>query len=478
MTATQLIAPHQLVDRLATRVPGPVLELCQRLAERGHRAWIVGGCVRDELLAAMRGDVAEGARGDWDIATSARPEQVQAAFKRVIPTGLQHGTVTVLLGRDSFEVTTLRGEGAYTDGRHPDQVRYVDDIESDLARRDFTVNAIAYHPQTRAIIDPFDGMGDLRRGLLRAVGVPQERFAEDGLRALRAARFVAALGLQLDPATASALRPALDTYRKVSPERVRDEWLKTMKAARPSAAFELMLEHGMLEVSAPELLESVGCEQNRYHHFDVWGHAMACLDACPPAPVLRVAALLHDMGKPRTRDRSPKTGDYTFYDHERVGADMALTLLRRLRFSGDEQGKISALIRHHLICYDASWTDAAVRRFVQRVTPELLEELLTLNRADVLGKGKDASDELRTNDELRARIAAVMSQGAALTTKQLAVSGHDLMRALKLPPGPAVGQLLRSLLELVLDDPTLNQPDALLERALALQADQRSTAPS
>jgi tRNA nucleotidyltransferase (CCA-adding enzyme) len=234
----------------------------------------------------------------------------------------------------------------------------------------------------------------LSRRTLRAVGNPAERFAEDGLRVLRAARFVASLEVDLDPATASAIGPSLDSYRKVSAERIRDEWQKAMKAKRPSRAFEVMKDHGMLAITAPEMLESVGCEQNKYHAYDVWGHAMSCLDSAPPAPVLRVAALLHDVGKPRSRAFSDKTQDYTFYEHERIGAEMVEPMLARLRFSNEERQHITALVRHHLVCYDESWSDAAVRRWIQRVTPELVPDLYLLNEADVRGKGRDCSPDL------------------------------------------------------------------------------------
>src|SRR5688572_19422431 len=217
--------------RLRAAIPDEVRELSQRLKDGGFRSWVVGGCVRDELLAELRG-VPTSARNDWDIATDARPEDVTRLFRRVIPTGLQHGTVTVLLPGGQYEVTTLRGETTYTDGRRPDSVYFVDDINDDLARRDFTVNAIAYDVLEDRLIDPFAGLQDLERRLLRAVREPAERFAEDGLRVLRAARFVATLELELDPKTAAAIQPSLTSYRKVSAERVRDEWQKTMKAKR------------------------------------------------------------------------------------------------------------------------------------------------------------------------------------------------------------------------------------------------------
>lgn len=456
-------------DRLARAIPAEVRDLCRRLADAGYPSWVVGGCVRDELLAEIEGRSAESVhRNDWDIATSARPETVKKLFRRVIPTGIEHGTVTVLLNGQGYEVTTLRDETTYTDGRRPDSVYFVDAIEQDLARRDFTVNAIAYDPLADRLIDPFGGIPDLRARVLRAVGEPSERFAEDGLRVLRAARFVATLEAELEPRTARAIQPSLQSYRKVSAERIREEWLKTMKAQRPSRAFEVMREHGMLAITAPELLESVGVEQNRYHAYDVWRHALACLDACPRDPVLRVAGLLHDIGKPRTRAFSEKTNDYTFYEHERVGAEMAGPLLERLRFSNEERTRIVALVRHHLICYDDSWSDAAVRRWLRRVGPELAPDLYELAQADIKAKGREVSEELQQIANLRAHVERVLAAGAALSVRDLAVNGHDLMRELGIEPGPDLGRILRTLLEEVVEDPTKNTREQLLTRAREL----------
>ena len=448
-------------------VPHAVVALCARLQQCGHRAWIVGGCVRDLLRGAPV--------ADWDVATSARPSEVLHAFRRVIPTGIQHGTVTVVMpesdGGGSYEVTTLRGETTYSDGRHPDEVVFVDDIVADLARRDFTVNAIALDP-TRldaapdgALIDPFDGRGDLARKLLRAVGKAEERFAEDGLRALRAVRFVATLEFELDPATAAAIRPALPTYRKVSAERVRDEWIKVLKARRPSRAFDAMREHGLLEASAPELLPQVGCAQNQWHRYDVWGHALACLDSCVGDPALRLSALLHDVGKPATKALSDKTHDYTFYDHERVGAELCEPLLQRLRFSNEERARIVHLVRHHLVCYEPAWSDTAVRRWIRRIGKERLEDLYRLNEADVRGKDLDAEPDLGGLRELQRRVGEVIARGEALTVRDLAIDGRVLMERLGIGPGPKLGMLLERLMEEVLEEPTKNVVEGLVARA-------------
>ena len=441
-------------------VPRDVFAIVGRLAAAGFRAWIVGGCVRDALLGRPV--------GDWDLATDAPPAELLRVFPHAIPTGLQHGTVTVVAGGVHYEVTTLRGEGAYSDGRRPDRVHFVDDITADLARRDFTINAIAVDPADGAIVDPHGGCRDLAARTIRAVGEARARFAEDGLRVLRAARFCATLEFELEPGTLAAIAPTLDTFRRVSAERVRDEWLKTMRARRPSRAFEIMRSSGMLGITCPELLEGVGMAQNKWHEFDVWRHGMACMDACTGDPVLRVAALLHDVGKPRTRAFSAKTNDWTFYDHDRIGAEIAEPICQRLKFSNDERARIVALVRHHLFHYD-QWSDAAVRRWIRRVGRDRIEDLFALNAADVRAKAPAIEPELLDPlAAMQAHVARVLAAGAALSTRDLAIDGNDVMREFGLPPGPRVGAVLNALLDEVLAEPLRNERETLLALARGL----------
>ena len=438
-------------------IPDEVRAICKQLKARGHEAYVVGGCVRDLLLGKEA--------SDWDVTTDARPAEVQKIFPRVIPTGIQHGTVTVLMGKKQFEVTTFRGEGAYTDGRRPDTVEFVRDIAADLARRDFTVNAIALDPDDGRIIDPYEGQKDIARKVIRAVGVPLERFREDGLRVLRAARFTATLEFDLDPETERAIGPSLDVYKKVSQERVRDEWVKAMKARRPSRAFDVMRMSGILDITCPEMMEGVGMEQNKWHAYDVWRHGMECLDGCPGDPILRVAAMLHDVGKPRSRAFSDKTKDWTFYDHERIGAEIAEPICTRLRFSNDERARVVHLVRNHLFHYTSEWNDATVRRFIRRVGKERLEDLFALNEADVRAKGRDATPDLSALTALKEHVARVIAAGDALSTKDLAINGRDLMTELGLAPGPILGKILSALLEEVIADPAKNTRETLLEIA-------------
>ena len=443
-------------------VPKDVFSIVDKLRAAGRYAWIVGGCVRDSLLGKPV--------ADWDVATEARPDELMKIFPRAIPTGLQHGTVTLVMGGHHYEVTTLRGETTYSDGRRPDAVHFVQEIEADLARRDFTMNAIAVDPTSGALIDPFGGRKDIDAKIIRAVGKPIERFSEDGLRVLRAARFAATLEFELAPDTFAAIQPTLDTFRKVSAERVRDEWVKTMKAKKPSRAFEVMRESGILGVSCPELLEGVGMEQNKWHSFDVWRHGMACMDACVGDPILRIAALLHDVGKPRTRAFSDKTQDWTFYDHDRVGAEIADPICARLRFSTEERHRIVALVRHHLFHYD-KWSDAAVRRWIRRVGKERIEDLYALNEADIRGKAPSLDPEsLVPLSQLKAHVEKVLAEGAALSTRDLAIDGNVLKKELGLKPGRIIGEILSSLLEDVIADPSANTREILLEKARAIAA--------
>ena len=454
-----MTSQHELAS-LVARIDQDAIGICARLRDAGRHGWIVGGCVRDLLLGK---DV-----HDWDIATDARPDEVMRMFPRVVPTGVEHGTVSVIVRGVPYEVTTLRGETTYSDGRRPDSVVFVDDITADLARRDFTINAIAIDPLAPALVDPWEGQKDLAVRVLRAVGNPVERFSEDGLRVLRAARFAATLECEIEPSTLAAIEPTLATYRKVSAERIRDEWIKTMKARRPSVAFDVMLGTGILRVTLPEMIESVGCEQNRHHAYDVWTHAMACLDACEGDPPLRIAALLHDIGKPRTRARSDKTGDYTFYSHEVVGAEMADPILERLRFSNEERERIVSLVRNHLVCYSDEWTDSTVRRWIRRVTRDRVEDLYALSRADALGKGRDVTAELEALTKLEERVAGVLAAKDALSVRELLVDGNDVIRELGIKPSRRVGEVLEALLEKVVEDPSLNERETLLAMIRAL----------
>jgi tRNA nucleotidyltransferase (CCA-adding enzyme) len=447
------------IGTLQGEIPSDVLALCRRLRDAGHQAHLVGGGVRDMLLGRLP--------NDFDVATDAVPEAVLALFGHTfaIPTGLKHGTVTVLTDatpRRPVEVTTFRGEGDYLDGRRPSSVSYVQSLDEDLSRRDFTMNAIGFDALAGRITDPFDGQGDLRRGLIRAVGDPITRFREDGLRPMRAVRQAAQLEFAVDAATRAAIPETLEVVRKVSVERLRDELFKMLAAARPSIGLDLMRDTGLLGVVLPELLEAVGCVQNRFHKHDVFGHTLAVVDATRGDAVARLGALLHDVGKPRARQpREDAPGEYSFFKHEYVGADMADAIGRRLKLATADRERIVAMVKNHMFFYMPEWTDGTIRRFVRRVGgPEGLADLFALREGDVRGRGfgEDPEQEL---GELRRRIGEVANADAALRVTDLAIDGRDVMRLLAIPPSRQIGVVLERLLDRVLDDPSLNERDKL-----------------
>jgi tRNA nucleotidyltransferase (CCA-adding enzyme) len=415
---------------------------------------------------------------DWDITTDATPDIILKMFDHTVATGEKHGTITVIIDGESFEITTFRGDGAYSDGRHPDSVTFVSSIEEDLKRRDFTVNAIAYDPLTWRFVDPHQGIVDLHNGIIRCVGNPVHRFTEDGLRVLRALRFRATLDCgQIEENTEKAISLCLDSYSKVAKERVHDEWVKIMRTQRPSRAFEVMLSTGVLKAEVPEMLHMVGCAQNRYHGFDVWNHSLAVMDHCPADdPTLRIAALLHDIGKPITKGVNPRTGDATFYEHDVVGADMAKPLLVGMKFSNEEVEAITHLIRHHYIRYEKGNSKASIRRWVRKVGVPYLPRLFTLGRADILGKGPAMVKlELDTIEELRAKVSTMQVEEVLPTsTKVLKVDGRDVMQALGIKPGPEVGKVLDQLLEMVTDDPGLNTRENLLWQLVSMKVEVKS----
>lgn len=439
------------------QIPNGARVICDRLHAQGFGAWVVGGCVRDVLL--------ERAIKDWDICTQALPEKVIKIFRRVVPTGLKFGTVTVLLDDGNYEVTTLRADREYLDGRRPESVNFVNDIREDLSRRDFTINAIAYNVNERQLIDPFGGENDLRKRLIRAVGDPALRFSEDALRLMRAARFVGTLDFDIEPTTKAAAIQCHEGLRKVSKERIRDELFKAMLSTMPSRALEAMRTLKLLDVFAPFLLDQVGCPQNRYHAFDVWTHTMHTVDAIPISDqvvTLRCAALLHDIAKPETSGISPKTHDVTFFHHEHVGAKKADAWMKTMKFSNQMRELIVHLIQQHLVAYDDNWSDAAVRRFIQRVGVDRLDALFQLLRADTVAKGTDVQAALQRVDRLLERVNEQLRSKAPTEAKALAVRGDEVMQHLGIKPGPIVGQALKAALDYVIEHPEANQKAMLL----------------
>ena len=443
---------------IAARVPAHVRNLLERLWAGGHAAYVVGGSLRDALLGLEA--------SDWDVATDARPDRIQALFPGSHYEN-RYGTVLVPGGDGhDVEVTTFRRDHRYADHRRPDDVTFGDDLEEDLRRRDFTVNALAWGMPGRtagpagsvlsarepALIDTCDGLADLRNGILRAVGDPLQRFGEDALRLVRAARLAAQLGFEIEPGTEAAMRACAPLVRHLSHERIGLELRKLLRSPDPVRGLRILADTGILEVAIPELAEQRGLPQNKAPGMDCWEHTLATVGAARRLrrddDVLLLAALFHDAGKPRTMN-----GGH-FLGHEFVGAEIADRILRRIAFPGDESARVLHLIRHHMFNYDPSWSDAAVRRLVQRVGADAIDDLLTLREADNLGSGQQADEGHLV--ELRRRIAEQQRRGFPLSVADLAVDGNDLQRELGLAPGPIIGRLLERLLDSAIADPARN----------------------
>lgn len=435
-------------------------------AKNGFSAWLVGGAVRDALLGR--------AGGDFDIATDARPEDVIKMFRTVIPTGIKHGTVTIRTARGAIETTTFRTEGGYADGRHPDKVSYNATIEEDLGRRDFTMNAIAYDILGGATLDPFDGARDIRSGVIRAVGDPASRFLEDGLRPVRAMRFVAQLGFAIEPRTYEAIKrqDVQDKVRGVSHERVRDEFEKLLSGAYVERGLRCMEETGIMDIFIPEFKACRGCMQHDargYHDFDVADHIMyTCEGEASGKPEVRLAAFFHDIGKPQTRtcERVNGATRIHFTGHARASERIARDVMRRLRASNDDIEKVGLLVREHMFDYRSDWSDGAVRRFIRRTGVENIDDLIALRLADIYGQHRRPPEGpvRQSLQELKARVKGLLDADDALSLKNLKVNGNDLM-GIGIPQGRVIGDILGELLERVTDSPELNRRDELLRLA-------------
>ncbi len=449
------VMPGELVY---PELPERVLHVLRTLADAGHEVALVGGVVRDRLLGLPHD-------GEWDAATAALPEEVVALFEGATWEN-RFGTVTIGSHRP-VEITSYRAEGAYRDRRRPDEVRFGVSLTEDLARRDFTINAMAWLPidldaRRGALVDPHAGQDDLDARVLRAVGDPRERFAEDALRLIRAARFAGRLELTIEEATDEAIRELAPTAATVSAERVRDELLRILaRDPVPSRAIGILERHGLLAIILPELAALRGVPQAKALPGDALDHSLRAADAAPPddPPALRLAALLHDLGKAETL-----RGGH-FIGHEKVSAELATGVLVRLRVPRVITERVVGAIRHHMYDYDSTWTDAAVRRFVRRLDGVDRDLLFALRRADNAASGVGPAGDAN-QAELEARIAEqVSAEPALLVEHRLAIDGHDLQRELGMQPGPEIGAVLDRLTEIVLDDPSQNRRDILLERA-------------
>ena len=432
------------------RIPAEVKYILDILKGRGFEAYIVGGCVRDAVLARTP--------NDWDITTSARPEDVKAAFRRTVDTGIAHGTVTVLVHDESFEVTTYRIDGAYEDGRHPSSVTFTPNLTDDLMRRDFTVNAMAYNEKD-GLVDPYGGMDDLQRKCIRCVGDPDERFSEDALRVLRAVRFSAQLGFSIENETLKALSRHAENLRKISAERIQTELVKLLVSPHPGM-IRTLYETGITRVILPEFDAMMETPQNTpYHMYNVGEHTIKTMEAIEPD--LRLTMLLHDIGKPAVR-YTDSTGRDHFNGHGKVGAGMAHGIMRRLKFDNDTIAKVDRLILYHDLRPFPKPKE--VRRTVFLVGEELFISYLKVQWADTCGKSSFRQEE--TFERIRAVTEVyeqILADGDCLTLKDLAVNGYDLMEMGI--HGREIGEILNAALKAVIDEPEKNEKDTLLKFA-------------
>ena len=439
----------------------PVSDRISRFAsvfrENGFSLYIVGGAVRDWLLGIPN--------SDYDFCTDALPEQVMKIFRKVIPTGIKHGTVTVLFQGESYEVTTFRTEGAYSDRRHPDSVTFVSNLEEDLSRRDFTVNAFAADCSDGRIIDLFDGRKDLRDNVIRAIGNPHERFSEDALRMMRLARFCSKLGFFADPATQEAATQLHYIISDVSQERIFDELSKILMTKVPTVGLRMLEETGIIEVILPELYACKSIEQTKVGATNVLEHIYNTVDASARLGyglTVRLAALLHDIAKPQTMVINTY-GIMRFHGHDVKSTEMARTVMRRLKCSNQLTDDVCILIANHMVKYRSDWTDGAVKRFIRRVGKDNINNLFELQWCDqIASEGKSKVDEY---DEFIARIHELENQ--PMSIKDLDITGDDLAAA-GIPKSKVMGDILNELLEMVIDYPTLNTKETLLNQAIIL----------
>lgn len=458
-----------------------VLQIAEILKQSGYQAYLVGGCLRDLFLGVEP--------KDWDIATNALPAEIQKLFPDSVYENA-FGTVGVKTRSENptlkiVEITTFRVESEYSDKRHPDEVKFAKTIEEDLARRDFTMNAIAFNlagpvgKGKKDVVDPFGGQKDIEDKVIRAVGDPDKRFTEDALRLMRAVRFAAQLGFDIEPETEVSIKKHAGLLEFIAKERIRDEFNKLLMTERGHDGVELMRETGLLQYVIPELLEGVGVEQNQHHVFSVYEHNLKSLQYAVEKGFsleLRLAALLHDVGKPKSRKwkdvptgkkiKNGKRGDWTFYGHQVVGARQTTAILQRLKYSKEAIEHVSLLVYEHMFVYDPDVvTLSGVRRLISRVGIDNINPLIKLREADRIGSGVPKAQPYRLR-YLQAMIEKVKTD--PVSAKMLAVKGDEVIKAAAVEPGPAIGAIIAILLEEVLDKPEKNEKAVLLARVKEL----------
>lgn len=434
-------------------IPEKAEYIIKTIAAAGFEAYVVGGCVRDSIL----GRVPE----DWDITTSAKPEQVKALFARTIDTGIQHGTVTVMLEKEGFEVTTYRIDGKYEDSRHPKEVTFTPNLTEDLRRRDFTINAMAYNNEV-GLVDVFGGLEDIERKIIRCVGNARERFGEDALRIMRAIRFSAQLGYTIEDETCEAIKELAPTLEAISAERIRVELEKLLVSPNPDY-LRYAYEMGITKVILPEFDVCMETPQNHPHHmYSVGEHVLHSLDKIEPDRILRLTMLFHDIGKPATIS-TDEEGINHFYEHHVVGEEMTRDILRRLRFDNDTINKVCKLVMYHDYGNSVVPDMRIVRRAINRVGEEMFPFLFPVKRADVQAQSDYMRQEkLDQVDAWEQIYHEVMAKKQCVSLKDLAITGKDLI-AEGYKPGPEIGQILNELLAMVLENPECNTREYLLQ---------------
>lgn len=433
------------------QLPDKVHKIINTLEAAGYEAYAVGGCVRDSILGRKP--------DDWDITTLAKPEEIKRLFPRTIDTGIRHGTVTVMLDKEGFEVTTYRIDGDYEDGRHPKEVTFTASLEEDLKRRDFTINAMAYN-EHQGLVDLYGGLADIEAGVIRCVGDAKERFTEDALRMMRAVRFSAQLGYRIEEATKTAIIALAPDLQKISAERIQAELIKLVISAHPDY-LRIAYETGITAQILPEFDLCMETPQNNPHHcYTVGEHILHSMQAIEPDKVLRLGMLFHDIGKPQTMTVDEE-GITHNKKHPAVGAEMTKKILRRLKFDNDTTEKVVKLVLYH--DQDIAATQAGVRRAMNRIGEDIFPMLFAVHRADISAQSDYMREEkLRKFSYIEELYDTVRSQGDAVSLKDLAITGRDLI-AQGMKPGREIGAVLQSLLEQVLEDPSLNTPEKLLE---------------
>jgi putative nucleotidyltransferase with HDIG domain len=418
-------------------IPEFIMSVVERLQASDHQAYIVGGAVRDYCLQRRV--------TDWDVATSATPEEIKSTLRGMRHFSLKHGTVTFVESGRCYDVTTFRGSKGFGSS-----------LEEDLGHRDFTINAMAYDENRRKILDPHRGRDDLLLGVVRAVGNPKERFREDPLRLLRAARLAVELGFRIESKTFETIAKMAAELDSVAPERIRVELMKILLCQRPSVGFNLMHRVGLLKELLPELLEGYRKRQDRSHRYTIYKHIMETLDQVEAETVLRLTALLHDIGKPRARRKIE--GEFSFLGHEQKSAQLGREIMKRLKFSHDIIDQVTHLIAHHMgiAGYDSTWSDSALRRLIRGVGSENMDHLLAFREADIRAHGMD-DEKIDLFSDLRTRIEGLRREGLVQSPGDLAIDGNEVMEILGLPEGPKVGKILEELLDKVTERPELNR---------------------